>query len=699
MAEDLLLEIGAEELPASFVVPALEELQRSLTERLTLARLAHGTVRTSGTPRRLAVFVEALAEASPHLRRQVLGPPVKAAFTPDGAPTKAAEKFAEAHRRAVKDLERVQTPKGEYLAVEVEEAGEPAAAILPKVLFEVVHALRFAKSMRWGDVEQSFARPVQWLVALHGRAVVPFIFGDVTSGRETHGHRFLVPRPIPLDAAQDYFGALAGAQVVANVAERRLRLHRAVQEAAASAGGVLREDDELLDEVTQLVELPCPVLGSFEERHLDLPAEVLVQEMRAHQRYFSIVDGEGKLLPRFVAVSNTPVRDEGVSRRGYERVLSARLSDGRFFFDQDRTTPLADRVPELTRVVWQGQLGSYGEKVERIRALAAWLAREAGLEGLLATVDRAALLAKADLVTGMVGEFPELQGVMGREYALASGESSAVAVAIAEHYLPRGPGDPLPSGDAGALVGLADRLDTLAGLFALRKQPSASADPFGLRRACLGVIRLVLGRGYRLPLSRALDEALRLLSSKLPKANLVQARTELLEFFRGRLRALWTEKARADVVEAVLSTGFEDLRGAEARVQALAALVQTPEFLPLAESVKRAVNILEKQGSDIQGDVPVESLFEQPVERLLYKEAQLVKARVAAALAAEDVSGALAAAATLRTPVASFFEGVRVMADDPAVRENRVRLLRAVANVFAPLADFGRIQVDAGGGR
>jgi glycyl-tRNA synthetase beta chain len=699
VAEDLLLEIGVEELPASFVVPALEELQRSLTERLTVARLAHGAARTSGTPRRLAVLVEAVADGSPHLRRQVLGPPVKAAFTADGVPTKAAEKFAEAHRHVVKDLQRVLTPKGEYLAAEVEEAGEPAAEILPKVLFEVVHALRFPKSMRWGDVEQSFARPVQWLVGLHGKAVLPFIFGDVTSGRETRGHRFLAPSPIPLADAKDYFAALARAHVVANVSERRSRLHRAVQAAASGAGGILREDDDLLDEVTQLVELPCPVLGSFEERHLDLPAEVLVQEMRAHQRYFSVVDGDGRLLPRFIAVSNTPVRDEGASRRGYERVLSARLSDGRFFFDQDRTTPLAARVPELGRVVWQGQLGSYGEKVARIRALAAWLTREVGLQRLLATVDRAAFLAKADLVTGMVGEFPELQGVMGREYALASGESASVAVAIAEHYLPRGPGDALPSEDAGALVGLADRLDTLAGLFALRKQPSASADPFGLRRACLGIIRLILGRGYRLPLGQALDEALRLLSSQLPKANLPQARTELLEFFRGRLRALWTEKVRADVVEAVLSAGFEDLRGAEARVQALAALVETPDFLPLAESVKRAVNILEKQGSDVQGDVPAESLFEQPAERLLYKEAQAAQARVAAALAKEDVPGALAAAAALRAPVASFFEGVRVMADDRAVRENRVRLLRAVANVFAPLADFGRIQVDVGGGR
>ncbi len=699
MPEDLLLEIGVEELPASFVVPALAELRRSLEERLAAKRLSHGASRVWGTPRRLAVRVEAVAGTSPDLRRQVLGPPLKAAFAPDGSPTKAGEKFAQAHRRTLEELLRVQTPKGEYLAVEVEERGESAEVLLPAALSEVVHILHFPKSMRWGDVEQTFARPVQWLVALHGTAVLHFVFGDVRSGRETRGHRFLAPDPFPLAHAQDYAAALDKSHVVADISERRSRIQKAVREKAASAGGVLRDDEDLLDEVTQLVELPCPVLGSFEERHLDLPPEVLVQEMRSHQRYFSVVDGTGKLLPRFVAVSNTPVRDEATSRRGYERVLSARLSDGRFFFDEDRKTPLAARVPELDRVVWQGQLGSYGEKVERICALAVWLAREVGLASLVPTVERAALLAKADLVTGMVGEFPELQGIMGREYALASGEPKEVALAIAEHYLPRGASDPLPTEDAGALVGLADRLDTLAGLFALRKQPSASADPFGLRRACLGVIRVILGRSYRLPLGKALDEALRPLAKKLPKANLGETRLELLEFFRGRLKALWTEGVRADVVEAVLSTGFEDLRGAQARVQALAALVETPEFLPLAESVKRAVNILEKQGGDIQGDTPQESLFEQPAERMLYRDAQAARAEVSAALAREDVPGALAAAAALRGPVATFFEGVRVMADDAAVRENRVRLLRAVANVFAPLADFGRIQVDAGGGR
>ena len=699
MTEDLLLEIGTEEIPASFVVPALEDLQRMLDERLAEARLSHEAMHPYGTPRRLAVLVEAVADRSPDLRREVLGPPVKAAFAADGTPTRAAEKFAQSQGRSVSALRRVQTPKGEYLAADVEEVGRPASELLPPVLSQVVHGLTFRKSMRWGDVEQAFARPVQWLVALHGASVLPVVFGDVRSGRETYGHRFLAPAAIALAHARDHAGALERAHVVPDVATRRTRLHRAVREAAARAGGLLREDEDLLDEVTQLVELPCPVVGGFAERHLDLPPEVLLQEMRAHQRYFAVVDATGKLIPRFVAVSNTPVRDEEISRRGYERVLGSRLADGRFFYDQDRQTPLAARVPQLARVVWQGQLGTYAEKVERMRTLAAWLAREVGLETLSATVDRAALLAKADLVTGMVGEFPELQGVMGRDYALASGEPPAVALAIAEHYQPRGPSDPPPTEDAGALVGLADRLDTLAGLFALGKQPTASADPFGLRRSCLGVIRIILGRGYRFPLGRAVDQALAGIGAKLPRADRAHARTQLLEFFRGRLKALWTERVRADVVEAVLSAGFEDLRGAEARVEALGALVETPEFLPLAEAVKRAVNIVEKQGKDVQGDAPEPNLLSEPAERTLYEEARAAQARVSAALEVEDIRGALAAAAGLRGPVAAFFDQVRVMAEERAVRENRVRLLRQVAQVFAPLADFGRIQVESGGAR
>jgi glycyl-tRNA synthetase beta chain len=680
------------------VEPALEQLAAAISEQLEAARLQHGPLHTYGTPRRLAVRVESVAQRSPDTVRQVLGPPVKAAFATDGSPTRAAERFAASQATTVSALQRVQTAKGEYLAVEVAEPGQPARGLLPPLLHAAAHALTFKKSMRWGDVEQSFARPVQWLLALHGGEVLPVVYGDVQSDRFTRGHRFLAPQPLPLAHPREYLPALEGAQVVADIAARKHQLRAALDRAAAQAGGQLLEDRELLDEVTELVEWPIPVVGSFDSRHLELPPEVLVQEMKSHQRYFSVVDGSGRLLPRFIAVSNTPVRDEALSRRGYERVLQARLTDGRFFFDEDRKMPLAARLPALERVVWQGKLGSYADKVARIRQLAASLTRAVGRPELLEVVDRAALLAKADLTSGMVGEFPELQGIMGREYARSSGEPEGVARAIADHYLPRGAADPVPDDDPGALVGLADRLDTLAGLFALGKPPTASADPFGLRRACLGVIRIILGRGYRLSLGAALDQALELVGRKLgaSSAALAEPRAQLLEFFRGRLRALWGEEARGDVVEAVLAAGFDDLRSTEARLQAFRRVVGAPDFLPLAIAFKRVANIVEKQGRDVHPEAVNPGLFQDASEKALYQSARTASAAVHAALGKEDAGAALAAARGLKGPVDLFFEKVLVMTDDRPLRENRVRLLREVAQVFAPLADMSRIHTEGG---
>ena len=699
MSEDLLFEIGTEELPAAAVEPAVEQLRTRVLSGLDGARLAHGWARTFATPRRLAVLVESVADRSPDATRQALGPSVKAAFAPDGSPTKAAIKFAEAQGVPVSALRRLQMPKGEYLAVEVTESGRPASALLPAVLGAAVHGIEFKKSMRWGDVEQTFARPVQWLLALHGQEVVPVVFADVRSGRMTLGHRFLSPGPIPVSRPRDYPGLLERAHVVPDVAARKARVLGDAEDAARRAGGRIREDEALLDQVTELVEWPTAVLGSFEERHLDLPPEVLIQEMTAHQRYFPILAADGRLLPRFVAISNTPVRDPELSRRGYERVLRSRLSDGRFFFDEDRKLPLASRVPALERVVWQGKLGTYAEKVGRIRLLAAALTRAVGRPDLLAVVDRAALLAKADLTTGMVREFPELQGVMGRQYALASGEPPAVAQAIADHYLPRGASDPVPADDPGALVGMADRLDTLAGLFALGKPPTASADPFGLRRACLGVVHLVLGRGYRLSLGEALDQALEGVGKKLGlgAAPLADARAQLLEFFRGRLRALWAERARADVVEAVLAAGFDDLRLGRARLDAFAQVVGARDFTELAVAFRRVVNIVEKQGRDVSAQQVDPRLFHEATETALAQAARRASAEVHRALAAEDAPAALAAARALKGPVDAFFDQVLVMTDDRPVRENRVRLLREVAEVFGPLADLSRIQAEGGG--
>jgi len=699
VASELLLEIGAEEIPASFILPALEDLKRILTERAAEARLKHGEVRTYGTPRRLAVWVKDVGERGEDITREQLGPSVKAAFDKDGKPTKAAEKFAESQKVAVDALLRLQTPKGEYLGAKVEEKGRPAAEILQDVLHTAVHGINFRKTMRWGDVDQAFARPVQWVVALLGGEVLPVVLGDVKSGRTTYGHRFLSPGAIELSKPSDYEAALEKAHVVADISKRRAQVLERVRAAATQAGGKLMEDDSLVDQVTNLVELPNPVVGTFEERHLDLPPEVLVQEMKSHQRYFSVLDAQGKLMPRFIAVSNTPVRDVNLSLRGYQRVLRARLADGRFFFDEDRKTPLAARTEKLARVVWQGQLGSYAEKVERFRALGVKLAEWTGHGGHKGTIERASTLAKADLVTGMVGEFPELQGVMGREYARASGEPEAVAQAIFEHYLPRTSEDALPTQDAGALIGLADRLDTLCGIFAIGKGPTGAADPFALRRACLAVIRIVQGRGYRFSLSQAVDAALEQLGPKIAnvkrKAGEPAPREQVLEFFRGRLKALWTEEFRTDVVEAVLSAGFDDMVAARKRLEALGGIVGQADFAPLAGAFKRVGNIVEKQGKDVaRGEVNPQRLTDD-AERQLHAAYVQARSRVSDLVKTDDFSGALREITGLKPTVDIFFDKVMVMAEDKDLRENRIRLLTEIGTLFNQVADFAKLQAEA----
>jgi len=489
---------------------------------------------------------------------------------------------------------------------------------------------------------------------------------------------------------------MENAHVIPDFARRKAMLEDRLRAVAQKARAQLISDPDLLDQVTNLVEEPYPLLGSFDERHLDLPREVLVQEMKSHQRYFSLTDASGRLVARFVAVSNTAVQDEKASIVGYERVLKARLADGRFFFDEDRKVPLADRVERLRRVVWQGKLGSYADKVERIRALALSLAEMTGRaeSNLRQTIERAATLSKADLVTGMVGEFPELQGTMGREYALASGESPEVALAILEHYLPRGATDSLPTQDAGALIGIADRLDSLCGIFAIGKIPTGAADPFALRRACLGVIHIVLGRGYRFALSSAVATALQLLAPKLAdlKAKPSEARAgdQVLEFFRGRLKALWAEQHRADVVEAVLSAGFDDLVAAQKRLQALAHLVGQAEFAALAMTFKRVANIVEKQGKGEVGSVDPDKLVEVE-ERALHRSLSAASAAVDRRRAADDYAGALYEIQGLKSAVDAFFDKVMVMAEDKALRANRISLLRQVRALFGQVADFSKL--------
>ncbi|MEK6608917.1 MAG: glycine--tRNA ligase subunit beta, partial [Myxococcota bacterium] len=491
---DLLFEIGTEELPARAAPRALEDLARLAALRLREARLTHGDLRALGTARRLTLIVRDLAESQPTLADTVVGP-----STTSGP--RAAEGFARKHGQTASALiER----DGRFVLDRAVE-GKAARALLPDLLARLVRELPFPKPMRWGDGQETFARPVLWLVALFHGEVVPCEFHLVRSGRETRGHRFHAPAPLAIGGVEEYLRGLAAAHVVVDPAVRAERIEQELRRAAAGAGLLLREDEELLAEVTWLVEEPHAVLGSFDARHLELPEAVIVSAMRRHQRYFAVEDADGRLSNRFVAIAGTRVRDAAVVRRGNERVLAARLADARFFFDEDRKQRLADLTERLHGLVFQAKLGSVYEKVERIAGLGVWLAQEVGADP--ERVARAARIAKADLLSHMVGEFPDLQGVMGRAYALAEGEDLEVADAIEQHYLPRFAGDRLPAGATGAVLAVADRLDTLVGIFGVGLAPTGTADPYGLRRAAIGVARVVIARAWRVPLTELLTMA------------------------------------------------------------------------------------------------------------------------------------------------------------------------------------------------
>ncbi len=691
MSQDLLLEIGTEELPAVALMPALDEMKSLFAAKAAELRLTHGDIATYGTPRRLALIARDVAEAQSSLSEEIMGPPSRVAFDADGNPTKVAEKWAASQGVAVSALGRKQTARGEYTFIVRDEEGRPATEVLPALLRSIVASLHFKKSMRWGWEKQAFSRPVQWMCALFGEATVTFDFADVTSGNRTRGHRFTDNREIEIARPGDYLRALQEAHVVADIDCRRKMVAEAAEKAAAEVGGRIRRDPELLDTVTCIVEHPTAVLGNFEADYLALPEEVLISEAREHQKYFSVVDESGALLPHFVAISNTPIPDKALIRQGYERVLRARLSDARFFFDEDRKRPLSERVDELRRVVFQQKLGTSFEKMSRFQSLALALAHEAGIASpdLDATVERAAYLCKADLVTGMVGEFPELQGVMGREYARGV-ESDGVAEAIFEHYLPRFAGDELPQSDAGALVGLADRLDTLAGILGIGKGPTGAADPFALRRACIGAINIILSRGYRLSLDRAIALAVERLGDKLKTPD--KTRADLAEFFRERMRNLWADEHRRDVIDAVLAAGSDDVVDAHDRLLAVSQSVKAPGFESLAGGFKRAVNILDKQAKGIcLGEVDP-ALLSDDAEKGLFDALCSTRAQIEAAVASRDYATALDRIATLRAPIDRFFDEVRVMADEAAVKLNRLSLLAAVRGLFAAIADFSRIQ-------
>jgi len=718
---DFLLEIGTEEIPARMLGGAIADLGRALAAALGDAGLAPESVEVYGTPRRMAALLRALPERQADQEVDVVGPSIAVAFDAGGAPTRAAEGFARAQGVAVGDLARVQGPKGECVGLRKVVVGRSAAVVLAETVPTVVGAMTFPKTMRWGSGEFRFVRPVHSVVALLDDQVVDLTLFGVRSGRDTFGHRVAGAARVPLARAADYKGALHDNVVVADPGERRAQVARLLAEAAGAAGGRIATppgavataadpDPGLLDEVTDLVEWPTVLTGSIDDAFLALPGEILLTSMRHHQKYFALVDGDGAMRPRFLAVANVREDRSGAIRRGNEWVLRARLSDARFFWEEDRRAPLEAASPALERVAFHEKLGSYAAKSARIVRLAeallpafaaaaagtgAGAAGTAGGPPEAAVVRRAAALAKNDLTTQMVKEFPELEGIVGGLYARADGLGEKVAAAIYDHYLPRSLEDALPSTVEGAIVSLADRLDTQAGIFLLGLLPTGSRDPYAMRRSVQGSCRILIGRRVSLSLRAMLATAFEgyaglAIKDAVPSET---ALATLLEYYTGRQEYLGGEAGlRPESVRAALAAGTDDPFDARRRMTAVDTFRDQPGFMDIASAHKRIKNIL--QGRPPAG-APNPALYRDAAETTLAGRVAAARPVVQEAGRRRDYEAALAAIAALREPLDTFFTEVMVLAEDKALRDNRVALLQAIAALFHGVADVSEIAAAA----
>jgi len=679
---ELLLEILSEEIPARMQKRAAEDLKRLVGAGLKEAQLDFQSINAFVTPRRLALVVTGLPEAQPDIKEEKKGPQV-------GAPEQAMAGFNKSLPDGAVVEERDVKGKMFHFAV-IDKKGGDTADVLKDVLGVAVNAMAWPKSMRWGAEPKRWVRPMHSILCLFAGKPVAVAYGNVTAADSTSGHRFLKPEPFKVKDFADYKAKLFDAKVMLDADERRTLIHRNADDLAKSTGLTVRPDQGLLDEVTGLVEWPVVLMGDIDDAFMDVPPEVLIAAMRGHQKYFSLLDADGNLAPKFIMVANMETDDDGkVIVAGNERVLRARLADARYFWDQDRKVSLASRAPKLQSIVFHAKLGTLDEKVDRIQALATELAVHIP-DADKDRVRSAARLAKADLVTGMVAEFPELQGLMGRYYALNDGENENVADAIAEHYSPAGPNDMCPSKPVSVAVALADKIDTLAGFWAIDEKPTGSKDPFALRRAALGVIRLVLENNLRLSLREAFTHA----AGHYPKKPDISA--DLLAFFADRLKVHLKEQGvRHDLIDAVFALGEDDLVCILSRVEALGDFVASDDGANLLTAYSRAANILKieekKDGVSFDAKADEKGLVEAD-EKALFKTLEKSGKGCAAALAEEDFATAMSELAKLRGPVDAFFDTVTVNCDEAALRVNRLKLLAGIRKVMEDVADFSKVE-------
>jgi glycyl-tRNA synthetase beta chain len=700
----LLIEIGCEELPPKALDELAAAVAKGICEGLAKRRIDAdvANAKAFNSPRRLAVLVPGVAAMQPKQKSEVLGPYLNIGLGADGKPTPALLGFAAKNGIAAEDLQRTTDAKGERFVARSEKSGQPTAALMQDIMVEALKSLPIPKPMRWGDHDFAFVRPVHWLVILHGNQVVDAEIFGIKSGRESRGHRFMHPQVVPIADPNAYVDALRAANVIVDPAERRQRVVDEVERAAIDAGGTSRLSDSLRDEIANLVEWPSAIACAFDSEFLAVPQEALITTMETNQKFVPAFDANGKLTEHFIGIANIESKDASEIRKGYERVIRPRFADAKFFYDEDLKTPLAAHQEALKSVTYQQQLGSVWDKCVRVAELARVIANRSNVDAALAT--RAASLSKCDLMTRMVGEFPELQGVMGRYYAAASGEHVEVAQALDEFYRPRFAGDGIAQGKISQVLAIAERLDTLAGIFAVGGKPSGSKDPFALRRAGLGLARTLIEGGFELDLEALLREAVELLPAiapakdsksivKSPPADSKQSLTDALrDFIYERLRSYFAEQRfGADQFDAVRAIEPETLVDFDRRLRAVAEFAKLPDAAALAAVNKRIGNILKQAADDAAGRVDP-ALLDAGAERELHKHIESAVATIAPLAQGNRYVDMLRTLAALRAPVDAFFDQVMVMAEDAAKRRNRIALLAGLRRLFLQVADISLLQ-------
>jgi len=700
--DTLLLEIGTEEIPAGYINPALKALAETVQKKMTEARIEHGSAEIFGSPRRLAVRIEKVAAKQLPLKTELTGPPVKVGLDESGKPTMAAKKFAEKAGVKLEQLSVKETKKGAYLCALKQERGQATRTLLKDILPKAILATPFPKTMRWADLDIAFARPIHSCLALLGSKVIPFKLGNISAGRTSYGHYFMQPGKIKIDSADDYLKRLIDTQVIVDLDDRRKAVEGEITKAAKIVGGSILPDEELVGIVNNLVEYPVAIAGEFDQEFLELPDEVLITAMREHQKYFAVVNKSHKLLPYFVAVNNTESRDMKLVAKGHERVLRARLADAQFFFQGDLEVSNDERVEKLKRVLFQTLLGTMYAKIQRVAKIGKFIAKavDVGLaggkqgNGLKTQVARAAKLCKADLVSQVVGEFPKLQGVMGRVYAAIAGELPTVSAAIEEHYRPTYSGGPLPETITGSVLSIADKIDSICGCFSVGLTPTGASDPYALRRQGIGIIQIMNDKGFSFSLRKLIKKSLSQFELKGPD-ELKALTQKVYTFLQNRIIQLLADQGFAkDTIAAVVDVSIDHVPNLWSRLEALESLKAKPDFESLAVAFKRVVNILKKSGQ-LEGQARLggvqENLFEHQSESALYAAYQKVEKKVSDAMDKGLFEKALQDIATLRGLVDAFFDGVMVLAEDQNIRRNRMALLEHIATLFGKFADFSKL--------